>query len=132
MKKKTLAGMLITCSVILAACGVKDNSKTAAKVTEAPMITQKIVVTQEPEATTTPVPVYQPFDGDTSTYVYYYQDERNKAWEEIKEDALKELVPFVESKVMYMLGHFASGMGNISSRVTEEIGGFGNAGTVIL
>jgi len=100
MKKKIYAGMLITCSVILAACGVKENTETAVKVTETPVITQEIVVTQEPEATTTPtgspasakkelpkltatpIPTYEPFDGDFSGYVYYYEDERNKDWEQ--------------------------------------------------
>lgn len=50
-----------------------------------------------------------------------FDEESNSEWNKIKEDALKELVPFVESKVMYMLGHFASGMGNLNSRITEEI-----------
>ena len=97
MMKKMLVGMLITCSFMLAACGIKENTENDIKVTEAPLVTQEIIVEEEsettvtpplttkkelPKLTATPAPAYHPFDGDISDYVYYYQDERNKAWEE--------------------------------------------------
>lgn len=49
----------------------------------------------------------------------YEEKNGNEIWDSIKDEALKELVPFVESKVMYMLGNFTSGMS--STKGTETV-----------
>ena len=106
MKKWMLFGSLLV-SVFLCACGkssdtaqeklagivttdATENSKpTETPVstvtpfpTEAPVSTVTTLPMETPALTPTPLPQYQPFFGDFSGYVYYYEDERNKDWEQ--------------------------------------------------
>lgn len=45
----------------------------------------------------------------------YEESNTNAAWEQIRADAIKDMVPIIEKKVMNMLGNFMGGMsGSIS------------------
>lgn len=40
----------------------------------------------------------------------YEESNTNAAWEQIREEAIKDIVPIIEKKVMNMLGNFMGGM----------------------
>lgn len=40
----------------------------------------------------------------------YEESNTNAAWEQIREEAIKDMVPIIEKKVMNMLGNFMGGM----------------------
>lgn len=51
----------------------------------------------------------------------YEESNTNAAWEQIREDAIKDMVPIIEKKVMNMLGNFMGGMsGSISILKANE------------
>lgn len=51
----------------------------------------------------------------------YEEDNTNVAWKQIREEAIKDIVPIIEKKVMSMLGNFMGGMsGSISISNTNE------------
>lgn len=62
MKRKELLCGIFVVLLLLCACKNKEE--------------------QNEIVTATPILTYQPFAGDISEYVYYYEDERNKDWEE--------------------------------------------------
>lgn len=48
----------------------------------------------------------------------YEEDNTNVIWQQIREEAIKDIVPIIEKKVMNMLGNFMGGM-NSSISVTK-------------